>query len=304
MNLLKKVTKKIIAFILMILIIGLTCTPKVTFASSTTATTTDASGMTEDQLRDSFVNAIVGFYNQHGSQCSYSVAGRAKTYINGANAEIYQFDCVGWVSCAFHWFLRIGSDTAFTIFVDPTKNAGYAEDDTAQYISGIGSQYFQRINDISQAKKGDVLVYKQRGEKQHVAIYIGNGQVLDMRTDGLGIRSINDTYAWDFVAHLYNFEGVTFTPIEDGAELPEEGGNWDVDEVDLDEIAELFQYDGMPPTVIYESEEVDVFRWLFDGISGFMDFIAGMIISIIKMPILGFTGMLEDFVDSMLTGLN
>lgn len=122
--------------------------------------------------------------------------------------------------------------------------------------------------------------------------------------DGLGIRSINDTYAWDFVAHLYNFEGVTFTPIEDGAELPEEGGNWDVDEVDLDEIAELFQYDGMPPTVIYESEEVDVFRWLFDGISGFMDFIAGMIISIIKMPILGFTGMLEDFVDSMLTGLN
>ena len=68
MNLLKKVTKKIIAFILIILIIGLTCTPKATFASSTTATTADASGMTEDQLRDSFVNAIVGFYNQHGSQ--------------------------------------------------------------------------------------------------------------------------------------------------------------------------------------------------------------------------------------------
>lgn len=308
MNLLKKVTKKIIAFILIILIIGLTCTPKVTFASSTTATTADSSGMTEDQLRDSFVNAIVGFYNQHGSQCSYNLAGRAKTYINGANAGTYQFDCVGWVSCAFHWFLRIGSDTAFTIFVDPTKNAGYAEDDTAQYISGIGSQYFQRINDISQAKKGDVLVYKQRGNKQHVAIYIGNGQVLDMRIDGLGIRSINDTYAWDFVAHLYNFEGVTFTPIEDGAELPEEGeeegGNWDVDEVDLDEIAELFQYDGMPPTMIYQDEKVDVFRWIFDGISGFMDFIAGLLISFIKMPILGFAAMFDNFIDSLISGMN
>lgn len=309
MNLLKKLTKKVIALILIILIIVFSSTPRVTFASDTTISAGN-SNMTEDELRDSFVNAIVEFYNQHASQCSYKIAGRAKTYLNGANAGSYQFDCVGWVSCAFHWFLGIGSNVAFEVFVDPTKNAGYAEDDTAQYISATGSKYFQRINDISQAKKGDVLVYKQRGDKQHVAIYIGDGQVLDMYMDqygGLGIRDINSTYQWDFVAHLYNFEGVTFTPIEDGAKLPEgeeNSGSWDVDEVNLDEIAEMFTYDGMPPTIVYEDQKVDIFRWLFDGISGFMDFIAGLLISFIKAPILGFAGMLDSYIDSLLSGMN
>ena len=145
---------------------------------------------------------------------------------------------------------------------------------------------------------------------QHVAIYIGNGQVLDMYQDqygGLGIRSINSTYNWDFVAHLYSFEGVTFTPIEGGSELPEEGaegGNWDVEEVDLDAIADTFVFDGMPPTMIYQDEKVDVFRWLFDGISGFMDYLAGTIISLIKAPVLGYVYYFQLIVNSFLHGLN
>lgn len=292
MNLLKKIAKKTLIYILIVLTIWLACTPKATFASETRtgATTADASTMTEEELRDNFVNAIVNFYNVHGSQCTYDYSfgtPRETTYVNGPDAGSYCFDCVGWVSCAFHWFMGLGNDY-FTFFVDP--NPPLMIDD---------GTHFQRIDDISQAQKGDVLV----AIDQHVAIYIGNGQVLDMYTSGLGIRSINSTYNWDFVAHLYSFEGVTFTPIEGGSDLGNEG-SWDTEEVDLDAIADLYVFDGMPPTVIYESEEVDVFRWLFDGISGFMDFIAGMIISIIKMPILGFTGMLEDFVDSMLTGLN
>ena len=298
MNLLKKIAKKTLIYILIVLTIWLACTPKATFASetSTGATTADASTMTEEQLRDKFVNDIVNFYNQHGSQCSYSVSGRTATYKNdlGPNAGSYQFDCVGWVSCAFHWFMGLGNEF-FTFFVDPTPPL-YIDDGT----------HFQRIDDISQAQKGDVLV----AIDQHVAIYIGNGQVLDMYQDqygGLGIRSINSTYNWDFVAHLYSFEGVTFTPIEGGSELPEEGaegGNWDVEEVDLDAIADTFTFDGMPPTMIYQDEKVDVFRWIFDGISGFMDFIAGLLISFIKMPILGFAAMFDNFIDSLISGMN
>ena len=123
MNLLKKIAKKTLIYILIVLTIWLACTPKATFASetSTGATTADASTMTEEQLRDKFVNDIVNFYNQHGSQCSYSVSGRTATYKNdlGPNAGSYQFDCVGWVSCAFHWFMGLGM-IFFTIFVDPT----------------------------------------------------------------------------------------------------------------------------------------------------------------------------------------
>ena len=301
MNLLKKIFKKTLICILIVLIICLTSTPKVTFgAEATTAEST--SGMTEEELRDNFVNSIVNFYNIHGSQCSYDYTfgtPRATTYENGPDSGNYVFDCVGWVSCAFHWFMGLGNES-FTFFVDPSSPL-YIDDGT----------HFQRIDDISQAQKGDVLV----AIDQHVAIYIGNGQVLDMYTNesgGLGIRNMNSTYNWNFVAHLYSFEGVTFNPIEGGAELPEEGeeggedgsGNWDTEEVDLDAIADVFTFDGMPPTIMYEEQRVDVFRWIFDGISGFMDFVAGLIISFIKAPILGFAGMLDDYIDSLLTSMN
>ena len=298
MKILNNIAKKTLICILIFLIICITCTPKVTFASSTTSAST--ANMSEDELRDKFVNDIVNFYNAHASQCTYSISGRVATYENpnGPNAGYYAFDCVGWVSCAFHWFLGIGNDF-FSFFVDPTP---------PQYIDN--GTYFEAVYDISQAKKGDVLV----AIDQHVAIYIGDGQVLDMYMDrygGLGIRNMNSTYNWDFVAHLYNFEGVNFTPVDGGANLPdtsedeeENTGNWDTEEVDLDAIANVFVFDGMPPTIVYEDQKVDVFRWLFDGIGGFMDFIAGLLISFIKAPILGFAGMIDSYIDSLITGMN
>lgn len=297
MRILKNIAKKTLIYTLIFLIICITCTPKATFASSTTEASGSAASMSEDELRDNFVNAIVNFYNAHASQCTYSVAGRTATYENGPDAGYYAFDCVGWVSCAFHWFLGIGNDF-FSFFVDPTPDL-YIDNGT----------YFEAVYDISQAKKGDVLV----AIDQHVAIYIGDGQVLDMYMDrygGLGIRNMNSTYSWDFVAHLYNFEGVNFTPVDGGANLPnasdedENTGDWDTEEVDLDAIANVFVFDGMPPTIVYEDQKVDVFRWLFDGIGGFIDFIAGFLISFIKAPILGFAGMLDSYIDSLLSGMN
>lgn len=296
MEILKKIAKKTLIYTLIFLIICITCTPKATFASSTTEASGSTANMSEDELRDNFVNAIVNFYNTHASQCTYSVSGRTATYANGPDAGYYAFDCVGWVSCAFHWFLGIGNEF-FSFFVDPTP---------PKYIDN--GTYFEAVYDISQAKKGDVLV----AIDQHVAIYIGNGQVLDMYMDkygGLGIRNMNSTYNWDFVAHLYNFEGVTFTPVEGGENLPdtsedENTGDWDTEEVDLDAIANVFTFDGMPPTIVYEDQKVDIFRWLFDGISGFMDFIAGLMISFIKAPILGFVAMLDNFIDSLISGMN
>ena len=290
MNLLKRIAKKTIIYLLIVIIICLILTPKLTFANEQANTNT--SNMSEEELRDNFVNAIINFYNVHGSQCYYDYEfgpGREKTYRNGPDSGNYIFDCVGWVSCAFHWFLGLGNEF-FTFFVDPSSPI-YIDDGT----------HFKQVNDISQAQKGDVLV----AIDQHVAIYIGNNQVLDMYTDesgGLGIRNIS-SYNWNFVAHLYSFEGITFTPIEGGADI-EGTGNWDTEVVDLDAIADTFTFDGMPPTILYQDDKVDTFRWIFDGISGFMDYIAGLIISIIKAPILGFTGMFEDYIDSFITGMN
>lgn len=155
---------------------------------------------------------------------------------------------------------------------------------------------------LTQFNHGDILI-----AQTHVALYLGNNEYTDCVGNPVRISTIGSTrYVFTQAARLISLDGVHFSPIDDVPTLPEnpDGGNFDTEEVDLDEIAEGFVFDGMPPTVIREEVEVDVFRWIFDSISGFMDFLAGMIISIIKAPILGFVGMLEDFVDSMLTGFN
>ena len=299
MRLLIKMIKKMLCAFAIVILIIFTIIPKVNLA--TEGSNSNSSTMTEEQLRDKFVNSIVEFYNQHGSQCTYPVnlSDREATYENaaGPNAGSYSFDCVGWVSCAFHWFLGLGEQD-FTYFVDPSPPV-YIDD----------TEHFEKVDDISQAKKGDVLVYKKRGNDQHVAIYIGDGKVLDMYTNesgGLEIRDMNSTYAWDFVAHLYNFDGVNFSPIEGGSDVTEEGtGDWDTEEVDLDEIADKFNFSGMATTVIKEDEKVDVFRWFFEGIAGFVDYIAGLLLTLaIKAPILGYTNTILDLVNSFLRGLN
>ena len=299
MRLLIKMIKKMLCAFAIVILIIFTIIPKVNLA--TEGSNSNSSTMTEEQLRDKFVNSIVEFYNQHGSQCTYPVnlSDREATYENaaGPNAGSYSFDCVGWVSCAFHWFLGLGEQD-FTYFVDPSPPV-YIDD----------TEHFEKVDDISQAKKGDVLVYKKRGNNQHVAIYIGDGKVLDMYTNksgGLEIRDMNSTYAWDFVAHLYNFDGVNFSPIEGGSDVTEEGtGDWDTEEVDLDEIADKFNFSGMATTVIKRDEKVDVFRWFFEGIAGFVDYIAGLLLTLaIKAPILGYTNTILDLVNSFLRGLN
>lgn len=299
MRLLIKMIKKMLCAFAIVILIIFTIIPKVNLA--TEGSNSNSSTMTEEQLRDKFVNSIVEFYNQHGNQCTYPVnlSDREATYENaaGPNAGSYSFDCVGWVSCAFHWFLGLGEQD-FTYFVDPSPPV-YIDD----------TEHFEKVDDISQAKKGDVLVYKKRGNDQHVAIYIGDGKVLDMYTNesgGLEIRDMNSTYAWDFVAHLYNFDGVNFSPIEGGSDVTEEGtGDWDTEEVDLDEIADKFNFSGMATTVIKEDEKVDVFRWFFEGIAGFVDYIAGLLLTLaIKAPILGYTNTILDLVNSFLRGLN
>ena len=301
MDLLKKFSKKIIVSILIVLIICVTFTPQITYSTEqegTESSENTAEGMTEDELRDKFVNDIVDFYNRHESQCSYDYnfgPGRRATYENslGPEAGSYCFDCVGWVSCAFHWFLGLGG-SSFTYFVDPTSPT-YIDDPT----------HFQRIDDVSQAKKGDVLV----SIDNHVAIYIGNGQVLDMyrdETGGLGIRNMNSTYTWDFVAHLYSFEGVKFNEIEGGIDITLPGtGNFDEDFVDLDKIADQFTFDGMPVTITKEHEDVNIFKWFFDGISGFMDYYAGIIFTVaIKGPILNITEGIKAIVNGFLNNIS
>ena len=77
----------------------------------------------------------------------------------------YAIDCVGFVSFCIHHSLGIGAADAFTSFVLPT-------------MYNQPSQGFEKVKDGSR-QPGDILA-----THGHVAIYIGNGEIIDSAAAG------------------------------------------------------------------------------------------------------------------------
>lgn len=306
MKLLKKISFKMIILILIFLIINLMYTPKLVFASDgSNGENTDQTSLTVESARQNIANFALQFQSEHSGNCDYDgnwsfetiKQKRLNTYrTSDVDGKTYEFDCVGWVTFAINRATGMEcTDPGGSGFITP---------------GGIRDSRFEEVS-ISEIQAGDILWIP--GE--HVAIYAGNGQVVDMwqtrvgsrnkPNGGLKVRSLDGYYTYTNAARLVSVDGAHFTPIGDGSNLPEgstEEG-FDREEVDLDEIADQFTFDGMPTTVIYE-EQVDVFTWIFDGIAGIMDYIAGLIIYLIKAPILGYVSIFQRFVNSFLHDLN
>lgn len=297
---LKNLAKKLIAIILTILMIVLVCSPKVSLATESNQESDSTSDVTSARMQ--IANWAIAFARgSEAGKCTYTqnFADRANTYTRPDPQAEYRFDCVGWVNYAVNRAIEI--------------TYSEAEDGSGGFVtpqSGIkDTSHFAYVS-INEIQPGDILIAPSA---PHVAIYVGNYQIVDMLTIGLALRTISSSYTelswtectYTMAARLVSADGANFSPIEGGEDLElEENPNWTQEEVDLDVIAEQFTFDGMPPTMIYQDEKVDVFRWIFDGISGFMDFIAGLLISFIKMPILGFAAMFDNFIDSLISGMN
>lgn len=298
---LKNITKKLIAIILIILMIVLVCSPKVTLATETNQEA-DSTASDVEAARMQIANWAIAFARgSEARKCTYTqnFNARANTYNSPDPQAEYKFDCVGWVSYAINRAIGITYSEA------ESGSGGFV---TPQ--SGIKDKSHFGYVSINEIQPGDILIAPSA---PHVAIYVGNYQIVDILTIGLALRTISSSYtelSWTActytrAARLISTDGVNFSPVEGGEDLElEEDANWTQEEVDLDIVAEQFTFDGMPPTIIYQEEKVDVFRWIFDGISGFMDFIAGLLISFIKMPILGFAAMFDNFIDSLISGMN
>ena len=304
----KKKYKKIIC--IFILIICLIFTKKYSFATDTTNQSSEDIEVTIENARKRIAEAAISFANSEGGKCYYySGSGyqgiRAATYHGGYPQNSYTFECVGFVNYILHQFLDL--------------DYASASDGTGGFVtpSGVNDiSHFGAIS-INQIEAGDILI---SSNPTHVAIYVGNNQVVDCGTWSrvVAVRNITSSYTmiewndctFDSAARLISVDGVNFSPIEGGADVaeePDEGatGDWDTEEVDLDEIADQFEFSGMATTVIKEDEKVDVFRWLFEGIGGFVDYIVGILLTIaIKAPILGYTNWILDIVNSFLYGLN
>lgn len=300
-----KILKKIMICNLISLLIGLQFIPYIIFASDTT-TSQASTETTIESARAQIANWAISFVNSsEGAKCVYSLANndRKNTYQSSDPQAVYKFDCVGWVSYAINRSIGI--------------NFGEAYNGTGGFVtpqSGIkDTSHFGPVS-INEIEPGDILIAPSA---PHVGIYIGNNQIIDMgayKGQDLAIRTLTSNYAiigwtqcvFTSAARLISIDGVNFSPIEGGSDVTEEGtGDWDTEEVDLDEIADKFNFSGMATTVIKEDEKVDVFRWFFEGIAGFVDYIAGLLLTLaIKAPILGYTNTILDLVNSFLRGLN
>lgn len=295
MKKIKKIFNKILAIHLTVLMVIFSLIPPKTHAQDYGS---------EEDLRSSFVSACEQFAAQHeGNACYYTYGPeREVTYRNGQGSGSYKFDCVGWVSCAYHWFLGLGGES-FTYFATPQSLVR----DTA---------HFELVNSSS-AVAGDILIIPNH----HVAVYCGEEggtkYVVDMwqnsNTGGLRKRAIgrggDPFYAYSglsytLAAHLYSFDGVEFSPVVDGDTSlgtfkPQGEINYEI--VDLDELE--FEFAGNPAKMEYNGE-VEPNPWLFSRFSQFVDLILGLMLAGIRSAIVGWGIIIENFINSVYTFLS
>lgn len=255
------------------------------------------------------------FADKHSNQAKYGGTSGYNLPVSDSDTTTeYRFHCVAFVSFVIHHALGIGGEE-YTEFVKcPYSSSGTSSPNNPPLVKNG----FERVECSSEEwQPGDIIVMWH-----HVAVYVGNGMTIGMYTKGLYYGSAlsdcnsNGGYqGWVGRITKETAESASFEYLEgagvggvagiDGSEGYQEPGDWNTEEVDLDEIADKFNFSGMATTVIKEDEKVDVFRWFFEGIAGFVDYIAGLLLTLaIKAPILGYTNTILDLVNSFLRGLN
>lgn len=301
----KKRLKSIIA---VLLIICISCTPKFVFAE----------GDSEEELakaREQIAKWAIQFVQSpEAAKCEYPskklsviIEKRGQTYRSTDPQDVYYFDCVGWVSYAVNRAIGISHPSI------ESGNKGFVQPLSTHSPNVFDKAHFAPIG-IDEKQPGDIIV-----SDKHVGIYVGGEMMVDMQR-GLELRSITEVaddeeHVWKEAARLISVDGAQYDPIEGGVELPsgpdiggnggtEDEGTITTDIIDLDELGDQFEYDGMPTTTIRESNQIDVFQWLFEKITGFLSFIVGLLISIIRAPIVGWTRIIEKAINKFLHNLN
>lgn len=204
------------------------------------------------------------------------------------NTTQYYMDCVGWISFAYHHAAGIGG-SYFTIFGQPQRGNG-----TTAFNGFYEYRQFVRIYNEQDCINngclpGDILVKSVLSNGEHVGLYLGNDMVLHCVTGGVKLDTVNDfVYGGssgkviDFVVRITEETAKTanFAFIPDGVTLPNGGST-----------SSGFEFNGLPNNVSYSSSQDNL--WLFDLISQFFGFFAGMMINLLKYSIIGYIEMAE-----------
>ncbi len=249
------------------------------------------------QARQSFVERVINFYNNHPhNACIYDYSdNRRVTIRNGYfSPGVYRFDCVGWVNYAIHWFYGLEYDYSFYLSTAGVFDARFRVIDVNNAIAGdilidpatadeYGGFEYDGVNHVN---------YDTGGSTQHVAVYIGNGEIVDMWGNGssyggLGRRTVNSNWGesqdstcrFAYAARLISLDGVHFGTLPDGADVVA-SGSIDSGSIDLGENASNFQYSGMPTTVSVSGSHS--WGYYMNKISEVFNYIIGIMFNAIK----------------------
>lgn len=288
------------------------------FASIPSYGANATTGHTVEEVGQQIANWAIQFCNeakQGKYNLIYSWGDKRKEAYNAAIVEgaTYYLDCVGWVSFAIHHATGLGGDS-WQVFAGPTseENSWQNKIDYDRYgtwnVTSFSEVGFEEVwrDDTGlyslptnvTVLPGDILI-----AEHHVGLYVGkdeNGtdRVVDMWNAGLDIRTVSAFTSGSngrlkqigrvsaSTAASANFEFVANGVILPGS-IAGEGtsGNG-------------FEFNGMPTQVSLSSRK-DL-EWLFEQVSQFFGFFAGLIINLIKYSIMGYIIMAESLVNLLL----
>ena len=252
------------------------------------------------------------FYNKHKDQCTYeeyplSTGYRNLTYnypVSDDDLDTnYLFDCVGFVSFAYHQSIGYGGES-FTTICTPDRNGSQTKVNTS-WLNHIDTDGDIEVAIAADLMPGDIIVMGN-----HVSIYVGNGMSLGMQHDGLVLQSayddVNTEAHWgysgfvgrpkDSIARELDFTYMKGDPLNPGSvgklNLP-----IDQQTVDLDQ--QSFAFSGNPQKMSYAGKTKFKF-WNFNSISEFIDYLMGILTAGLKASILGWGIAGQSLIDSLI----
>lgn len=258
----------------------------------------NVNAMNQVRAGDTLSEFAINFEKNYAEQTKYSLNGwdnydsgdRAMAYkglkqYKGTN-DYYGMDCVGWVGCAIHWSLKLGNNNRFTSFVVPPGDdqSFHAEDG------------FTQIDKNSTLQPGDILCFWG-----HVGIYAVDKTTKEKFVihcdgwgrNGAGIHKSNfDEYVNGH--QIYNVARITN---EAAGSLNENNVTTMFNEVTgaADDYGLYYGTTQGRYTGSYNLGD-----WLFDKIAGFFDYLVGILTYIFRIPLLGWTNIVEVMVNNFI----